>query len=108
MSQILDVIDVPAPMENENMKRLQKEMVAWARTLPTEYRLKAVTFAALIEPYVSDMEARGRIERRLKNQAYAYLYACNLMHQFDDWKATHPAERFDTELDVILTILKDE
>ena len=90
------------------MKRLQSEMVAWARTLPTEHRLKAVTFAALIEPYTSDMEAHERIERRLKNQAYAYLYSCNLMRQFDDWKAAHPADRFDTGLDVILTILKDE
>lgn len=108
MSQILDIIDVPAPMENANMKRLQDEMVAWAKTLPSEHRLKAITFASLLEPYVSDMEAHERMERQRKNQAYAYLYACNLMNQFDDWRATHPAEKFDTGMDVILTVLKDE
>lgn len=108
MSTIVDIIDVPAPMENDNMKRLQSEMVAWARTLPPEYRLKAVTFAALIEPYVSDMEAHERTERQCKNQAYAYLYACNLMHQFDNWRASHPASQFETGMDVILTVLRDE
>lgn len=95
-------------MENENMKQLQREMVGWAKTLPSEYRMKAMVFACLIEPYVSDMEAQERAERRRKNQAYAYLYASNLFDQFDDWRAKHPAERFDTGMDVILTVLKDE
>lgn len=90
------------------MKRLQKEMVAWAKTLPSEYKMKAMVFACMIEPYTIDMEAQERAERQHKNQAYAYLYACNLMHQFDDWRAKHPAEKFDTGLDVILTVMKDE